>query len=386
MSLITTNKIRLGAAFLMATSAIGPGFLTQTTVFTAQLGASFGFVILVSVLLDLAVQINIWRIITAAGQRAPVLANQMLPGIGHLLTLLIAFGGLAFNIGNVAGCGLGLEVLLGIPTVWGAALSGLLAAGLFLSREAGRAVDAFSRILGLLMIALMVWVAFSARPPVLPVLAHTIWPEKIDFKVILTIVGGTVGGYISFAGAHRLLESGWSGSEYVPAATRSALQGIGIATIMRVLLFLAAWGVVASGAVLDAANPPASMFGTAAGALGYRFFGLVMWSAAVTSVVGATFTSLSFLTASFPLLQRYRNAAMLLFIGFSVAVFVFWGKPVQLLVWAGTVNGFILPVALAVLLLVARRPERLNGYHLPLWGQIMGWMVVAIMGAMAVAG
>ena len=40
-------SVLLGAAFLMATSAIGPGFLTQTTVFTSQLKGSFGFVILV---------------------------------------------------------------------------------------------------------------------------------------------------------------------------------------------------------------------------------------------------------------------------------------------------------------------------------------------------
>ena len=34
------RRALLGAAFLMATSAIGPGFLTQTAVFTEQLGAS----------------------------------------------------------------------------------------------------------------------------------------------------------------------------------------------------------------------------------------------------------------------------------------------------------------------------------------------------------
>ena len=54
----------LGAAFLMATSAIGPGFLTQTTKFTAELLTSFGFVILISLLLDIGAQVNIWRIIT----------------------------------------------------------------------------------------------------------------------------------------------------------------------------------------------------------------------------------------------------------------------------------------------------------------------------------
>ena len=46
-----------GAAFLMATSAIGPGFLTQTAVFTGQLGASFGFAILASIAIDLVAQL-----------------------------------------------------------------------------------------------------------------------------------------------------------------------------------------------------------------------------------------------------------------------------------------------------------------------------------------
>ena len=57
----------LGAMFLMATSAIGPGFITQTTQFTAQLGAAFAFAILVSVLVDIAIQLNVWRVIGVWG-------------------------------------------------------------------------------------------------------------------------------------------------------------------------------------------------------------------------------------------------------------------------------------------------------------------------------
>ena len=57
----------LGAAFLMATSAIGPGFLTQTATFTNTLLASFGFVILLSILLDIGAQLNIWRIVVVSG-------------------------------------------------------------------------------------------------------------------------------------------------------------------------------------------------------------------------------------------------------------------------------------------------------------------------------
>ena len=43
----TRRTALLGAMFLMATSAIGPGFITQTATFTVQMGAAFAFAILV---------------------------------------------------------------------------------------------------------------------------------------------------------------------------------------------------------------------------------------------------------------------------------------------------------------------------------------------------
>ena len=95
-----SNSPIIAAAFLMATSAIGPGFLTQTAVFTNTLLASFGFIILISILLDIGAQLNIWKILGASGLRAQELANKIIPGAGYLLTTLIVVGGLAFNTGN----------------------------------------------------------------------------------------------------------------------------------------------------------------------------------------------------------------------------------------------------------------------------------------------
>src|SRR6266508_3301355 len=107
----SSKSALLGAAFLMATSAIGPGFITQTTVFTQQLLTSFGFVILISILLDIAAQLNIWRIIAVSEMRAQDLSNKLLPGMGYFLAILIVAGGLIFNMGNVAGAGLGMNVV-----------------------------------------------------------------------------------------------------------------------------------------------------------------------------------------------------------------------------------------------------------------------------------
>src|SRR5512145_3507100 len=83
----------VGAMFLMATSAIGPGFITQTTQFTAQLGAAFAFAIVVSIVVDIALQLNVWRVIGVSGLRAQELGNRVLPGAGHVLAFCVVLGG-----------------------------------------------------------------------------------------------------------------------------------------------------------------------------------------------------------------------------------------------------------------------------------------------------
>lgn len=363
----------------MATSAIGPGFLTQTTVFTQQLSAAFGFVILVSILLDIGAQLNIWRILTVTNRRAQDLANELLPGMGYVLAALIALGGLAFNIGNIAGCGLGIEVLSGMDTSYGALLSCCIALFIFWMKEAGKAMDQFARWLGILMVLLTLYVALSSHPPLGIALQQSIWPDVIDTKTIVTLVGGTVGGYISFAGAHRLLDAGISGPLQVRYVNKSAVSGIVITGIMRTVLFLAALGVVMQGATLAGNNPPASVFRFAAGEIGYRFFGVVMWSAAITSVVGAAYTSVSFMKTLHPLVALYERWFISFFIVCSTLIFIAIGQPVRLLIIAGALNGLILPVALIIILLAATRRKLMGGYRHPLWMQLAGWIVALVM-------
>lgn len=368
-----------GAAFLMATSAIGPGFLTQTTVFTSRLLASFGFVILVSILLDIGAQLNIWRVLAVTEKRAQLIANDLFPGLGYVLAGLIVLGGMAFNIGNIGGCGLGLQVLTGMPPVYGSMISCLAALMIFWMKEAGKMMDGFTKILGIIMILVTIYVAISSHPPLGEAVYRTFIPETLNATAIVTLVGGTVGGYISFAGGHRLLDAGIKGEAALPQVNRSAVTGIALTAFMRFILFLAVLGVVMKGGILDAANPPASVFKLAAGELGYRFFGVVMWCAAITSVVGAAYTSVSFLKSFHPWIEKNTRWLISFFIVFSTCLFVFIGNPVKVLVTVGALNGFILPVALAVMLLAARKVRLVGSYRHPLVLEIAGWLVVIMM-------
>ena len=376
------RAVTAGAAFLMATSAIGPGFLTQTAVFTGRQGADFAFAILVSVLLALVVQVGAWRVLGASQLRAPALASAIVPGLGPALVALVVAGGLVFNVGNVAGCGLGLAVF-GVPEAAGAFVSAAVVALLLASPRAGAAMDAVTRGLGLLMILLTAAVAATSRPDLMAAARASVWPGRVEWLPVVTLLGGTVGGYIPFSGAHRLLDAGVSGPAALGRVTRSALLGVGVTAAMRVLFFLAVLGVVGHGAALDPANPPASAFRLGAGEWGYRLFGLVLWSAALTSVVGCTYTSLSFLASLWPRAASRRALAVTVFVAASLGLFLLLGRPVRLLILAGALNGLILPATLAVTLLAARRPDLLNGYRHPRWLTVAG--VLALVAATAAA-
>ena len=373
-----------GSAFIMATSAIGPGFITQTTRFTEQLTTSLGFVIVCSIVLDIVVQLNIWRVISVSGMRAQDLANRLAPGMGYLLAILIVLGGLAFNIGNVAGAAMGVQVMVGADFWIGAVLSVIISLFVFWNREAGKTLDLFSKILGGIMIALMGYIAISSAPPVTEVMHHAVLPETIDTTAIIVLVGGTVGGYISFAGVHRLLEAGITGSENIPSVSRAAVKGIMLASAMRILLFLAVLGIVVTGATLDEGNPAATVFRLAAGEVGYRIFGVVLWCAAITSVVGSAYTSVSFLRTFHSFFERHHRIIITFFITCSAVIFLIVGRPVSILIVAGALNAFILPLALGIILLASRKTAIVNQYRHPWWMIITGWVVVVALGLMCI--
>lgn len=377
-------SVLLGAAFLMATSSIGPGFLTQTTVFTQTLLASFGFVILISIILDIGAQLNVWRVIGVSGKRGQDVANMVMPGLGYLVSLLIVMGGLGFNIGNIAGAGLGFNVIFGLDTVTGAIISAIIAISIFLFKEAGKLMDKFTQIAGFIMIILTLYVAISSAPPVGEAISKTFMPDVIDPLAIVTLVGGTVGGYITFSGGHRLIDAGVVGKQALPQITRSSVTGVCVTGIMRVFLFLAALGVISNGFALDPANPPASVFKLAVGDIGYKLFGVVMWAAAISSVIGAAYTSVSFIRSFSPKVENNYRWFVIAFIVFSTVVFAFVGQPVKTLIVVGTLNGLILPITLLVMIIAAHKKSVVGDYKHPIWMSVFGIIVVAMTAYMGV--
>ncbi len=386
----TQRYALLSAMLLMSMAAVGPGFITQTATFTVKLGAAFAFAIIISILIDFVVQANVWRMVIITQMRAPAIANAALPGTGYLLAVLVIGGGFVFNIGNVGGAGLGFNAMIDLDPKIGGAIGAAAAVGIFLSRRAGVAMDRVVYVAAFVKLALILYAAVASRPPVGTALYQTFLPETIDFATITTIVGGTVGGYITYAGAHRLLDKGTVGPESIGPVNRAALNGIVITGILRYILFLAVLGVVASGVVIDlsgqGANPAGQAFRAASGNIGYRLFGAVFLASALTSIIGAAYTSVSFLTVFKPdMTERQRHYATVAFILLSLLCYVLiTTPPAAMLVFVGGLNGLVLPIGLSIIMYAAwKRSDLMHGYHYPRSLLILGVLVCCLTWYMA---
>ena len=161
------------------------------------------------------------------------------------------------------------------------------------------------------MIVTVLYVAFRSKPPVVEAIGSVGHLNEFPNLVfpIITLLGGSCGGYITFSGAHRLLDAGFSGTKDLPHVRRSVLMGVSVSGVMRILLFLAVLGVVTAtpevvGSEAWVASPPAAAFKAGAGIIGYKIFGLVILFAAITSIIGAAYTSVSFLKTLHPFIME----------------------------------------------------------------------------------
>ncbi|WP_318471689.1 NRAMP family divalent metal transporter [Photobacterium leiognathi] len=375
------NKAILSVAFLMATTSVGPGFLTQTAVFTNIYKIDMAFPVFASMFITFGIVMNLWRIVGVSGLRIQDIANRVAPGMGYVVGILLALGAVAFNFGNVSGAALGINVLTGVDTTWGALFTGIVGCLLFIVHNASKRMDQMARYLGLFMIVLIAYVAMTSLPPMGETLQAAVLPTDMSNLLLptLTIVGGAVGGY--YTGAQRLVDVGLQGKDNVASIKKAAWAGISIAVVIRILLFLAVFGVIATGAVLDTSNPAADAFRQGVGEVGYFIFGLVLFVASITSVVGNSYMAISLIKTLFPVVARNEKAWCVGFIIITSLGTVTMNMPILLLMLAGLINSIILPVVLAMVLAATRRKDIVGDYKHPMYLTVTGVLIVVVMAA-----
>lgn len=348
----------IGAAFMTGASSIGPGFMVQTSLFTAQYGQSLAAAIVAMIVIDTFAKLNLWSILGVSGLRGQELANRVLPGAGNVIAVLVTFGGFTFAIGNVGGAALGLNAVCGLPLMAGYFLSSGLAISLFLMKNASNGINRASQVLSVMVLLILLVMSFQTDPPLQRVASGLLYPEQplLLLVPLITLLGGSTGGYIAYTGAHRFLDAGISGQENLKGIRKSTLLTCGITGLSRILIFLVVFGVCAAGgraasAAIEAAeNPAAQAFLLGAGELGSRLFGVALFCAGITTIIGSSYTSVSFLKTLHPTIAKNETWFITGFIAFATLLIATIGKATALLVIAGVINGFVLPLTLAITL------------------------------------
>lgn len=382
----------LGAAFLLAASAVGPGFLIQTARFSAEGGQPFFYAVLLVTLADIVTKANIWSVVGAAGLTGAQIADRVQKGLGTVLTVAVVIGGLAFNTGNIGGAALGLSAVSGVPERVGVLVCATLAAGVFCFRGAKRITDVLAVVFGGIIVCAVFAVCVKTQPPVLSTVRALPQPNAAlsMFFPLITLLGGACGGYIPFSGAHRLLESGSSSPKPFRCA---AVLGASVSGIIRLSLFFAVIGVCCAGktflaeraaAIAGSDNPAAETFLLAWGVWGKRLFGVTLFCAGFATTIGASYTSVSFLKTLHPFFARNERFFIPGMIACSALILLIFGNATGFAILSGTVNGFVLPISLGCILLAARKRAIVGDYRHPLPLTIAGWIVAALSLVLAV--
>ncbi|MGO1326500.1 MAG: hypothetical protein ACTMH8_13310, partial [Brevibacterium aurantiacum] len=124
-------------------------------------------------------------------------------------------------------------------------------------------------------------------------------------------------------------------------------------------------------------------FAAVLGDAGMRIFGAIFWAAALSSVIGAAYTSATFLSAFSKRLGKGwpLQLATVAFIAVSLVIYLIVGTaPATLLVFVGGFNGLILPIGLTIFMYIGWfKPRLLRVDKYPTWLLIIGTAATLLM-------
>ena len=348
---------------MISAAFIGPGTLTTA----ASSGATYRFelvwVLLLSTIICMVLQINVTKITIETGKTfGEHLLQQFKRQLYVPITIgfSIVFGCMAYQAGNLLGAGLGLGLVFGLNQSWTVLMIGL-SAGLLLWFGT---VNLVVRILGIVVACMglaFIYIVFSMDLPVFELLEGVFIPGIPDGSEILVmgLVGTTIVPYNLFLG------SGLSKGKSFHIARIGLIGAIAIGGIISIAVLLA-------GSLVDTPMNFEKLADALTSKLGMwaRYllaFGLFAagFTSSITAPIAAIFTLKSIFPHREDLNEKsgmgYRSVWMIvMFTGLLFAMANI--KPIPLIILAQAVNGIILPFIVCSILWLTLSTNADRGY------------------------
>ncbi|UCG86529.1 MAG: Nramp family divalent metal transporter [Gemmatimonadota bacterium] len=376
-----------GPGLIVTAAFIGPGTITTATLAGAQYGVTLLWALLFATVATIVLQEMSARLGLATGAGLAqalrtVGGHRWLgPSLAALAAVAVIGGAAAYEAGNLTGAGLGLESITGLPLRAWVALGTALAGVLLLTgqyRLVERVLAGCVAVMGVVFLTTAVLVAPSLDHILTGAFVPRL-PEDAELNA-LALIGTTIVPYNLFLHAAVVRER-WADIADLPAVRWDLVLAIGLGGIVSCAVVITASSALDGTAVRSAgemATQLEPLLGAWAGqafALGYAAAGI---SSAITAPLAAAYIVLDTMGRS---RDVRAPAARVVWIGCILvgAVTALLGtRPVPLIVLVQVVNGLVLPIVAAVLL-IAMNDRRRLGDHVNSWrGNVVGVAVVLL--------
>jgi Mn2+/Fe2+ NRAMP family transporter len=375
-----------GPGLIVAAAFIGPGTVTTATLAGANFGLSLLWALAFATVATIILQEMSARLglVTGSGLGTALKAVGGPSWVGVTLAGLgvgaVVSGAVAFQAGNLTGAGLGLSGVFGqTPRVW-AVLGALLAATLLWTGRyqlVERTLAVCVAVMGLVFLATAIMVAPSVGELMSGIALPTV---PSDPTLVIALIGTTIVPYNLFLHAATVRER-WNGPEHLPAVRRDLVIAIvagGIVSGAVVVTASAALGGAPITSATDMAQQLEPLLGRGAAwafAAGFAAAGI---SSAITAPLAAAYATIDVIGRPRDVRSLPARAVWGGTIAIGAVVTLIGFRPVPLIVFAQVINGLILPLVAAVLLIAMNDRARL-GPHVNTWkGNLIGAIVVLL--------
>ena len=384
----------IGPGPLVAAAFIGPGTVTLCTIAGVNFGYALLWAMVLSILATAVLQEMSARLGVVSQKGLSELIKQEIanPYVRNFALLLIlsavVIGNAAYEAGNISGGALGLETILGKPSLEVMSLNlslipiciGIIAfILLFIGNY--KVIEKALVFMVILMSLAFVTTAIITKPDVIEILKSIAVPKfpKNSILTIIGLIGTTVVPYNLFLHA-SLAKTKWKNKQDLSFARKDTIIAVVLGGLVSMCILVSAASILEQDIsnAADLAQGLEPLFGKNA----KYFLSLGLFSAGITSAItaplAAAFVASGCLGWSSNLKSVKFRAVWMIILSLGVVFSAIGFKSIEIIKFAQVANGLLLPIIAGFLLWIMNKSSVLGSFKNSKLQNIIGILILVI--------
>jgi len=391
----------LGPGFLVSIGYMDPGNWATSIAGGSQFGYTLLAAVLMSSLMAILLQALCARFAIATGRDlAQACRDEYSRPVSFMLWILAELAIIATDLAEVIGTAIGLQLLFGIPLIWGVAITAFdVFLILWLQSKGFRYLEAFIAALILIIATSFVGQLILAQPSIAGIVSGFLpTPEIVTDQRMLYLALGILGATVMphnlylhtgivQTRAYKRDEEGKK--DAIKMASIDSTLALGLALIVNAsILILAAAAFYDNGIVVDDLSEAHALLAPLLGAsIAPILFAVALLASGLASTVTATLAGQivmeGFLRIKLPLYARRLITRGTAIVPAVLMIMVFGEKgATQLLVLSQVVLSMQLPFAIVPLVIFSMDRKKMGNFRAPFWmlalAVIIAMVVIAL--------